>query len=574
MSVHDEWSISDGYHDVSGNWHQTSQATRAALRNAMGTPTPGPPLWFVESGTSHALWNPCSIVLEDGRTIEPQTSLPSGLPIGYHDLVPSDGGPVTRLIVHPDRCPEIPDTWGVAAQLYALWSSTSWGIGDLADLQQLARRLDDAGGGAILVSPLHQPAPSLPQQDSPYYPSSRRAWSPLLIALDEAPPEDLRCAPDTLVDRDAAWLAKRAALEARFAAEVTGRAPSERRPPTAVACWNALCDEFGPSWRAWPEPWRRFESSTVTARLQADAEFARRAAFHDWCQDEVGRQLDAIGEVGVGIIGDLAVGFSPDGADACEFQDLVALDVRIGAPPDPFSRDGQDWGIPPFAPWRLRNAMYTPFIDTIRATLRGVHGLRIDHVMGLFRQFWIPDGARPADGAYVVFPSEELLAIICIEAARAGAFVIGEDLGTVEPGVRERLAASNVAGTRVLWFEDQPPHTWPEHALATVTTHDLPTVTGVFNGTDGDDQQQQRLAAITDAASAQDVIADVHATLLAAPPRLRLLTMDDVCGAAERPNHPGTVDRLNWRRRLPRSIDDVELPQFAEGTTDAPGEIS
>ncbi len=558
MKVHDDWSISDGYFDVGGTWHATPEHTRAALRAAMGTPVAGPPLWFVAAGHSHQLLGPCGLVLEDGRVIAPSAVLPADLPIGYHDLVPADDGPTTRLIIHPARCPQIPDTWGLAAQLYALWTDQSWGIGDLADLGDLARRLEHAGGAAILVSPLHQPAPSLPQQDSPYYPSSRRAWNPLLLAMTDPVPEHLRCAADTLVDRDAVWTAKREALEVAFRrSDETSTAAGN---PSVIACWNALCDEFGPRWRQWPEPWGRFDAAAVDARIHGDFEFAARVAFHDWCQTEIGHQLAALHATDVDLIGDLAVGFSPDGADGWEFQDLLALDVRIGAPPDPFSMDGQEWGIPPFTPWRLRNACYQPFIDTIRATLRGVHGLRIDHVMGLFRQFWIPAGSPAADGAYVAFPADDLLAIICIEATRAGAYVVGEDLGTVEPGVRERLAATNIAGTRVLWFEQDHPSSWPEHSLATITTHDLPTVAGVFHGTDGDADQRDRLAAVSGGTTVADVVADVHAALLAAPPRLRLLAMDDVCGAAERPNHPGTVDHVNWCRRLPLPVDQLVLP--------------
>ena len=558
MRVHDEWSISDGYFDVGGTWHPTTDETREALRNAMGAPVTGPPLWFVEAGHSHHLMSACGIVLEDGRTISPSAVLPTDLPIGYHDLVPVDGGPTTRLIVHPTTCPQIPDAWGLAAQIYALWSDDSWGIGDLADLGEVARQLQIAGGGVLLVSPLHQPAPSLPQQDSPYYPSSRRAWNPLLLAIAQPAPAHLRCTPDTLVDRDKAWTAKREVLEETF--RRSDETSTANGTPTTIAAWNALCDEFGPAWRAWPAPWNNVHQSAIESRILHDFEFAARVAFHDWCQTEVGHQLAALTAAGVDIIGDLAVGFSPDGADSWEFQDLLALDVRIGAPPDPFSTDGQEWGIPPFIPWRMRNAGYQPFIDTIRAVLRGMNGLRIDHVMGLFRQFWIPAGCPAADGAYVRFPADELLAIICIEATRAGAYVVGEDLGTVEAGVRERLAAAKIAGTRVLWFEERVPDTWPEHCLATVTTHDLPTVTGVVLGTDGDDDQRDRLAAISDGTTAAAVVCDVHAALLSSPPRLRLLAMDDVCGATERPNRPGTVDHINWCRRLPLPVDRLVLP--------------
>ena len=568
--MHDEWAISDGYFDLNGVWRPTPEGTRDALRTAMGTPTPGPPLWFVPVGEAHALWNPCYVRLEDGAELGPVHELPANLPIGYHDLVPADGGPSTRLFVHPPDCPEIPFAWGVAAQVYALWSERSWGIGDLRDLATVADAVHRAGGGAMLVSPLHQPAPTLPQEDSPYYPSSRRAWNPLLLAMDEPVPEPLHCSPDSLVDRNAVWGTKRAALLARYRRE---RAAGTSRPvpdaPVAVACWNALCEELGPDWRTWPEPWNQFDGAALAARLSQDAEFAERARFHQWCQGQIGSQLDALAVQGVAVIGDLAVGFSPQGADAWEYQDMLALDTRIGAPPDTFNIAGQDWGIPPFAPWRMRNAAYQPVIDTIRAVLRGVQGLRIDHVMGLFRQYWIPVGRPPTEGAYVTYPADELLAIICIEATRANAFVVGEDLGTVEPHVRERLAQHRIAGTRVLWFEDEPPQAWPAECLATVTTHDLPTVIGVLHGTDGVEQHRDRMEAVLPpllAAPPSDVdaVEAVHAALLSSPSRLRLLAMDDLCHAAERPNHPGTVNGLNWRRRLPIPVDELKLPMVEE----------
>ena len=597
VGVSDGWSISDGYFDIDGGWHQTAESTRNALREAMGTPVEGPPLWFVAQGEKQALWNSCWIHLDDGRIIGPQSELADDLPIGYHDLVPVEGGPTTRLIIHPISCPPIPSEWGLAAQIYALWSDHSWGIGDLGDLRRLAESLDLAGGRVILVSPLHQPAPSWPQGDSPYYPSSRRAWNPLLLDMDLPTPPDLVCTPDSLIDRDAVWAAKRAVLDALHRQSEgrqsedrqtqdrqtqdrqtqdcqTQERQSERRSPQpdSIALWNALCDEYGAEWRNWPEEWRRFDLDALTARLEHDPGFAARADFHQWCQSRVGQQLDRIAKTGVDIIGDLAVGFSPGGADAWEYQDLLALDARIGAPPDPFSASGQDWGIPPFIPWRVRNALYQPFIDTIRAALRGVQGLRMDHVMGLFRQFWVPAGCQAAEGAYVTFPAHELMSIICIEATRAGAYVVGEDLGTVEPSVRKRLAERNIAGTRVLWFEDDPPSQWPVHCMATVTTHDLPTVAGVLSGTDGGTEQQLRLAEVAPGNVAAAVIAEVHAALLAAPPKVRLLSMDDLSASTERPNHPGTVDVPNWRRRLPLRVDAIVLPHHHSRRSDTQDE--
>ncbi|MEX0847917.1 MAG: 4-alpha-glucanotransferase, partial [Ilumatobacteraceae bacterium] len=471
----DQWGITDGYHDVRGEWHPTSDETRAALRAAMGEPQQGRPMWFVEHGTAHHLWNTNELLLEDGTSVGAIDDLPVDLPIGYHDLVPLDGGPTTRLVVHPTTCPELPSTWGVAVQVYALWSDRSWGIGDLADLRVLAQRIMAAGGGALLTSPLHQPAPSFPQEPSPYYPSSRRAWNPLLLSITGPPPTRLRCASPAagttsdLIARDDVWIAKRAVLEAEFEAAQDAGTVSDARPDD-VAVWNAHCDILQADWRIWPDE---------LPSLDDDAYLATRAAFHQWLQDRFAAELAEVTATGIDLIGDLAVGFSPSGADAHHFRDELALDMRIGAPPDMFNPAGQEWGIPPFVPWRLRAALYEPFIDTVRACLRGVRGLRIDHVMGLFRQYWVPDGGSPSDGAYVRFPADELLAILCLEATRAGAFVVGEDLGTVEPAVRTALAGRRIAGTRVLWFEDDAPALWPAESLATVTTHDLPTVTEV-----------------------------------------------------------------------------------------------
>jgi len=543
----DAWGIADGYHDVDGAWHPTPDATRERLRRAMGDPQTGRPIWFVEHGTSHRLWNANEVLLEDGTNLGALDELPDSLPIGYHDLVPVDGGPVTRLIVHPRTAPDVPRAWGVAVQVYALWSEQSWGIGDLRDLRRLAERVVALGGGAILTSPLHQPAPTLPQVPSPYFPSSRRAWNPLLLAIDAPVPVRLQCDPSTLIDRDDVWIAKRSVLEAEFESALDAGLVSDREPD-AVAVWNARCDELHPDWSAW---------DTALPGLDEDDELAERARFHQWLQDRFAEQLADVAATGVHLIGDLAVGFSPDGADASEFRDLLALDVRVGAPPDAFTPDGQEWGIPPFVPWRLRASLYEPFIATVRASLRGVHGLRIDHVMGLFRQYWVPADSSPVDGAYVHFPAEELLAIVCLEATRAGAFVIGEDLGTVEPAVRDSLTAHHIAGTRVMWFEHElAPTTWPEASLATVTTHDLPTVSGVFERRD--EQLIDTLEALVPgAATPAQAVHGAHEVLLSARSRLRLMAADDLAGATEQPNHPGDMTLPNWRLRLPKPVDEL-----------------
>lgn len=532
--VQDEWGISDGYFAVDGEWIPTSEETRLKLRAAMGEPRPAAQMWFIRQGRTEPFWNPCDIVLEDGTVLPELDRLPHDLPLGYHRLVPVDGSSPTLLVVHPTACPESPKTWGVAVQTYALWSDRSWGVGDLGDLRALCERLAERGGGAVLTSPLHEPSLVAPVEPSPYYPSTRRAWSPLLLAMGDPPPAELVVDPNMLIDRDAVWTAKLAALRAHFAAAVPGEVPKDHEI-TDVDRWNAE--------RSLPD----------------GADEQAEARLHRWLQQCIEAQLSSIADTGVALIGDLAVGFAPDGADAEHFADFLAPHARLGAPPDPFNVDGQDWGIPPFVPWRLRAAAYRPFIETIRAVFRGVQGLRVDHVMGLFRQFWIPvDSAtgHTGPGAYVQFPADELLAILCLEATRAGVFVIGEDLGTVEPGVREMLAERRIVGTKVLWFEGEPPAAWPQQCLATITTHDLPTITGVFEGVDGDDEMRERLERVAPGAlRATDAVEQAHAALLACPAAIRLLAADDLAGAVRRPNLPGTNDHPSWRIHLPVPVD-------------------
>ncbi len=286
---------------------------------------------------------------------------------------------------------------------------------------------------------------------------------------------------------------------------------------------------------------------------------------------------------------DLAVGFAADGADAWEWQDLLAPGVRIGAPPDLLGPDGQDWGLPPFVPGRLRDVAYRPLAETIRAVACHARGLRIDHVMGLFRLFWIPPGLGATDGAYVRFSGSEVLEVVALESARSGALVVGEDLGTVEPGVRELLADAGVLSTRLLWFEDGAPSSWPTQAMAAITTHDLPTVAGVWSGTDladqraagvtvaadGDADMRHRLrgaAGVDDGAPSDVVIVGAHRHLAEAPAMIVTAALDDLVGAEHRPNLPGTIDEHpNWRIPLPVSVDDLADHPLAEDVAETLG---
>jgi len=299
-----------------------------------------------------------------------------------------------------------------------------------------------------------------------------------------------------------------------------------------------------------------------------------RVGFWAWLQFLADDQLARASEP-LPLLTDLAIGVDPDGADAWAFQDMLAGDVRVGAPPDAFNRRGQDWGLPPFVPHALRAAGYGPLAALWRAALGQGGGLRIDHVMGLFRLYWIPPGGGPADGAYVRYRGDELLAVLAVESVRSGAVVVGEDLGTVEPEVKSALAGAGVLSMRVAWFEDAPPEEYPAQALATMTTHDLPTVAGVWSG---DDAADQRAAGIDpdDAAlerlkgkligltglgpetPVEEVIVAAHARLAAAPSALVAATLEDALALRQRPNLPGTIEeRPNWKLTLPVPLADV-----------------
>jgi 4-alpha-glucanotransferase len=324
------------------------------------------------------------------------------------------------------------------------------------------------------------------------------------------------------------------------------------------ATFTALTEHHQKAWHQWPEE-HRHPTSAAVGRFAT--EFADRIRFHEWVQWLIDRQL-AVASGHVAIVQDLPVGFDPDGADAWQWQDLIASGVRVGAPPDAYSADGQDWGLPPFIPHKLAEAHYEPFIETLRTTLRHSGGLRIDHVMGLFRLFWIPFGLRASEGTYVSYPADDLLGIVALESQRAKAFVVGEDLGTVEPGVRERLAANGILSYRVAWFEEDPPPKYPMLALAAMTTHDLPTVAGVWDGTDPDAHKlQERLKELTgfsSETSVDEVTLRAYERLAASPCLIVTAALDDALGVQQRPNVPNTMERPNWCLPLPKRLDELE----------------
>ncbi|HMC51239.1 MAG TPA: 4-alpha-glucanotransferase [Acidimicrobiales bacterium] len=511
-----DWGIERGYHDVAGAWREAPESTIAALLAGMGagegaSRPPGSgadsPVRVVPAGEPVPASGRWDLLLEDGSRVEVEGEVGPDLPLGYHELHSLDDGRRVRLIVSPRRChlPAGLRTWGWAVQLYSLRSSASWGMGDLADLRELGAWSAELGAGMALLNPLHAPLPGLPQQTSPYYPSSRCWRSPLYLRVEEVPGaagpavelEQLAAAgralnEDRRVDRDAVWRLKLEALEgawARFTAVsghrdgLTGSSAHEAfarfcqegaGPLAGYATFCALSEVHGRPWWSWPADVRHPEGNGV---LSFVTRHRQRVRFHQWLQWLVDRQLAAAGRA-VGLVQDLAVGVDPAGADAWLWQEAFAPGVRVGAPADEFNTQGQDWGIPPFDPWRLRMARYEPFVQAVRSGLRHSAGLRVDHVMGLSRLFWIPPDGGPAEGTYVRYPSAELLDILALESERAGAFVVGEDLGTVEPWLRQELQARDMLSYKLLWFEPLPPQGWPERSVAAVTTHDLPTMAG------------------------------------------------------------------------------------------------
>jgi len=607
------WGIDPGYHDVHGRWHGAPAATVMAVLAAMGAdpaevsggavrarrppPATGEDVWVVRVGEAVNVEGPYTLTGEDGSQHRGDGALPVDVPLGYHSLeLRSRAGPV-RLIVSPGRCFAAPaGSWGWALQLYALRSAESWGMGDLADLARLARWSAGLGADVVVVNPLHAPLPVGSQQPSPYYPASRVFRSPLYLRPEQvdgaegvdglagAVAAGRALCDGALIDRDAVWEAKQAVLEPAFARWLAaGGGPDldiyrhEVGPALdrwAVFC--AVCEVEGSHWRSWPA---RFATpAAAVAAVAADDRLSVRARYHAWLQWQVDRQLEKAGRQGVGLVQDLAIGCDPSGADAWLWADCFADGIRVGAPPDLFAPDGQDWGLPPFDPWRLRAHAFGPFIDIVRAGLRHAGGLRVDHVMGLFRLFWIPVGRKAADGCYVRYPWEELLGVLALESVRAGAFCVGEDLGTVEPWVREQLAERQVLSTRLLWFEDdRPGPSWPVNSMAAVTTHDLPTVAGAWTGSDVEDQRAAGLAVAAGPveglaaklaawagldrdAPPGEAVRGAHRLLAEAPSVVVTATLDDALGVARRPNLPGTTDdqRSNWCIPLPRTLEGIE----------------
>ncbi len=593
---------------------------------------------------------PCDLPLADmrrvaGNDVERRAfAVSPSLPLGYHrlevngDCLQGRSADESVLIVAPrqaylpERLTQGAGTWGCAAQVYGLQGRDSWGMGDFNDLAGIAEATGALGAGVLGVNPLHALFPGNPWHASPYSPSSRRFLNILYIDVASVP-DYVECSPlpatgnadlealrhATLVDYPGVAALKLPAFEQLYKSfcrthllqrSVRAAAFDTFRRDAGIslerfAIFSALDEHFRGgksghcSWRDWPLAYREPGSPEVAAFAQAKNE---RVLFHQYLQWEADRQLglaaDACQRMGmsVGLFRDLAVGVDPGGADAWADQEVFAEGISTGAPPDPFNLKGQSWGLPPFKPLALRASAFRPFVEALRANMRHAGALRIDHVMGLMRLFWVPQSADAAHGGYVRYPLDDLIAITALESQRARCIVVGEDLGTVPAGLRERLAAANILSTRLLYFEHdggefRPAHSYPKLAQVSIGTQDLPTFSGFWKEKDiflnaalkllpspereaqlrqDRARLRQGLLAILrhegllppDASVADIDIATLtvaaYRFLAGSPARLVLLRIEDLFGVDDQINLPGTIDEYpNWRAKLPDNWQEL-----------------
>jgi 4-alpha-glucanotransferase len=573
-------------------------------------------------------------------------ALPEDLPPGYHRLhldLEFTGRDECPLIVTPDKCHEPPALaagrrlWGVAVQLYTLRSEHNWGIGDFTDLAEVLRLAAAQGADFVGISPVHALFPSDPTLYSPYSASSRHAVNILYIDVDavlevrgsrraqaimadpgfRARLAQVRAAPQ--VDYPAVASLKLPVLEAAFErfrtehlARHTARAAAcraflrERGEPMRLhTLFDALDTHLrrthgtAAGWHNWPEEFRHPASAAVKRFAESHAD---RVDFHGYLQWLAAEQLGAVRalarelNLAVGLYGDYAVGVNASGSETWSDQSLYCTGAAIGAPPDPIGPGGQEWGIPPQDPRELKRVAYAPFVALVRASMRHCGALRLDHVMALFRQWWVPRGFKSADGGYVHYPLEDLLGVVALESHRQQCLVVGEDLGVVPDEIRRALPQFGVYHYKVVMFEQKggefvAPADYVRHALATVTTHDLPTLHGWWSGHDIDlweklgcyadakvaaqaraqrvEDRERLLRALRREAlwSADDarmpefsaeLARAVHAFLAKSQAALVTVQLEDMIGMLEPVNVPGTsTEYSNWTRRMTASAADI-----------------
>lgn len=555
-----------------------------------------------------------------GFTVE----LPSTLPLGYHTLrvaLETARGPLAAeqlLIVVPSSCMRVDEllqgrrAWGLVVNLYSLRSARNWGIGDITDLATLAEWAASLGAQFVGLNPLHA-IRNRGTDVSPYSPISRVFRNPAYIDVEAIP--ELAFAPGVRLLVDSAEFA-RGLAELRAASVIDYERVMAVKWPILRACYDAAAA------RESEDRWREFRSwsaandpelSRFAAHMarelggftsESTPAYADPAAadvdFHRWVQWELERQLGVAcrrataAGMRIGLYQDLAIGSSASGSDAESFPRLFARGVAVGAPPDPYSAHGQNWGFPPVNPHELAAERYRYFIDLVQAGFHNAGALRMDHVMGLFRLFWIPEGKLGEDGAYVRYPSEDLLGILALESVRNRALVVGEDLGTVPPDVPPALREWGILSSKVLYFERsedgdfRPPRAYPAESLATANTHDMATLIGFMRGRDvelriehglvapgGEEQARaererdrrlllERLVkeGLLDPARQDDMTAfraAVHDMLAASPAMLVGVSLDDVAGEVEGVNLPGVGpdEYPAWQRRMSKSLEQI-----------------
>ncbi len=616
--------------------------------------------WIIEQedGTIHrGHWRACDLPVTaeremDGRRYRRHAFHLPGTPSwGIHRLrLTTDQGidQAMTLIVVPRRAylPEAVDNgdrlWGYATQLYALRSERDWGVGDFTDLAELGRRAAGQGAAAVGVNPLHALFANRPDRFSPYSPSSRVFLNIAYI--------DVEAVAEFKESLEARRLFGSPGFQARLAAARGGdRVNYEEVGAIKLAvleiCWKAFCaahlepvessrgaafrrfqrdggwlgerfaafealqehflrrDAADGYWRNWPRDYQDPDGPAVAAFILANRQRVDFFWYLQWLADgQLAAAQGACRTAGmpVGIYRDLGVGIADDWAEAWANQTLLCLGVSVGAPPDPLNLAGQDWGLVPFNPLALREAAYQPFLQVLEANMEHAGAMRLDHAMSLQRLYWVPRGAKADQGAYVRYPVEEMFALVVLASARRRCLVIGEDLGTVPDGFRQRMEEAGLLGYRLLVFEKdgdrlKRPGELTEHALVAFGTHDLPSLAGWWRGMDVESrrrlelypdpamgeqeeaeraQDRRRLCAALaaegllpddfpdgpelDAGRLDQLAMALHVYLGRSPAKLLMVQFEDALGLALQMNLPGTTDQHpNWRARYPLPTADM-----------------
>jgi len=579
----------------------------------------------------------------DGEVIERRRLiLHADIPWGYHRLQLVAPQAQTLLIVTPGQC-WLPDAmmqgqrlWGIAAQLYLLRSAHNWGIGDFGDLHRLVELSATKGANVVGLNPLHALFMDNPEHASPYSPASRLLLNVLNIdvhaimrwldcpqaqALYDASEFQQRLAAARQAEQvDYTTVAElkmqvlRVLFQAWQAAPVAERQReyerfrrSQGQTLERTCLFQALRQHFAEQdqdkadWHEWPAEYRDPDSAAVAEFAHSHREQVDFWVWLQWLADEqLAQAAQAAQDMAIGLYRDLAVGADRSGAETWHDQQAIVDDAQVGAPPDIYNPAGQDWGLPPFHPRMLKQEAYRSFIELVRANMRHAGGLRIDHVMSLQHLYWVPQGHAPQDGAYVSYPMEDMIGILALESQRQRCLVVGEDLGTVPAGFRERMAQANILSYRVLFFEQDAdtgayvlPQDYPALALAVAGSHDLPTLRGWWEGSDielkerlhlypkADEaarQQAQRkqdrkallavlreqglLDAADEQVTVEEVVLAVHGFLARSAALLAVAQLDDITDETEQVNVPATSHdkHPNWRRRLSVALE--ELPTY------------